>query len=177
MLNRARSLGCFGSLALVVLSAMCAGAQVAPGEYDAAPKPSSGINLGSNGDVSQTITYATLPELFASNELSDSKVPDPIASPVNDGINLDRRAEAPTAPCGTKSQTIQVVANPPSNQAPPTTLTVRTAALLELHAMRQNAVDLCLQLPAKYRTELPQCADIMKGEIRLEQLAKESKKQ
>ena len=55
----------------------------------------------------------------------------------------------------------------------PPTLTVTTAALLELHAMRQNAVDLCLQLPSKYRTRLPQCAKIFEHEIRLKQLAKE----
>ncbi len=117
-----------------------------------------------------------MPGLFASNGLSDSKVPDPIASPGNDGTNLDKLADAPMAPCG-KNQTIQVVTNPSPTQGLPTTLTVKTAALLELHTMRQNAVDLCLQLPAKYRTELSQCADILKGEIRLEQLAKESKKQ
>jgi len=39
--------------------------------------------------------------------------------------------------------------------------------------MRQNAVDLCLQLPTKYRTRLPECADIFKHEIRLKALAKE----
>jgi hypothetical protein len=54
----------------------------------------------------------------------------------------------------------------------PLTLNVRTSALLELHEMRQSAVNLCLQLPAKYRTRLPQCADIFKHEIRLEALAK-----
>lgn len=56
----------------------------------------------------------------------------------------------------------------------PLTLTVRTASLLELHAMRQSAVDLCMQLPIKYRTRLPQCADIFKHEIRLETLTKHS---
>jgi hypothetical protein len=54
----------------------------------------------------------------------------------------------------------------------PATLTVRTAALLELHAMRKSAVDLCVQLPTKYRTRQPQCADIFKHEIRLQALAK-----
>jgi len=56
----------------------------------------------------------------------------------------------------------------------PATLTVRTAALLELHAMRKSAVGLCVQLPTKYRTRLPQCADIFKHEIRLQALAKDS---
>ena len=55
----------------------------------------------------------------------------------------------------------------------PPTLTVTTAALLELHAMRQSAVNLCLELPGKYRTRLPECADIFKHEIRLKALAKE----
>jgi hypothetical protein len=50
----------------------------------------------------------------------------------------------------------------------------RTADLLELHAMCQSAISICLQLPPKYRTHLPQCADIFKHEIRLEALAKES---
>jgi hypothetical protein len=70
----------------------------------------------------------------------------------------------------------QVVADPQSvaNSLPPT-MTVRTAALLELHAMRRSAVDLCLQLPAKYRTRLPECADIFKHEIRLQVLAKDRK--
>jgi hypothetical protein len=59
------------------------------------------------------------------------------------------------------------------NNLPPT-LTVKTNTLLELHAMRQNAVDLCIQLPTKYRTRLPQCAEIFKHEIRLETFAKEN---
>jgi hypothetical protein len=59
------------------------------------------------------------------------------------------------------------------NNQPPT-LRVRTAALLELHAMRQSAVGLCIQLPAKYRKHLPQCADIFRHEIRLQDLAKYS---
>jgi hypothetical protein len=70
----------------------------------------------------------------------------------------------------------EVVADSQSlaNQPPPT-MTVRTAALLELHAMRKNAVDLCLELPIKYRTRLPECADIFRHEIRLQALAKDRK--
>jgi hypothetical protein len=34
-------------------------------------------------------------------------------------------------------------------------------------------VDLCIQLPTKYRTHLPECAEIFKDEIRLERLAKD----
>jgi hypothetical protein len=65
-----------------------------------------------------------------------------------------------------------VTATSATKKTIPPTLTVSTAALLELHAMRQNAVDLCLQLPSKYRTRLPECAEIFEHEIRLKQLAK-----
>jgi len=70
-------------------------------------------------------------------------------------------------------KTSEVIANsdPAQSKLPPT-LTVSTAALLDLHAMRKSAVDLCLQLPAKYRTHLSECAEIFKREIRLERLAK-----
>lgn len=61
--------------------------------------------------------------------------------------------------------------SPVDSKLPPT-MTVKTATLLELHEMRQSAVDLCVQLPTKYRTRLPQCAAIFKHEIRLEALAK-----
>jgi len=69
-----------------------------------------------------------------------------------------------------------VVAEPrlADNGVPPT-MTVRTAALLELHAMRKSAVDLCIQLPTKYRTRLPECAEIFKHEIRLQAMAKDKK--
>jgi hypothetical protein len=75
---------------------------------------------------------------------------------------------------GVKKEVTEAAANPPlaDNNLPPT-LTVRTAALLELHAMRKNAVSICLQLPSKYRKHLPQCADIFKHEIRLEALARD----
>jgi hypothetical protein len=74
---------------------------------------------------------------------------------------------------GMTKEVIEVVASPPAaDKNTPPTLTVRTSALLELHEMRESAVNLCLQLPSKYRTRLPQCADIFKHEIRLEALAK-----
>jgi hypothetical protein len=74
-----------------------------------------------------------------------------------------------------KKEATKVEADPSSavNNQPPM-LTVQTAALLELHAMRQSAVGLCIQLPTKYRKHLPQCADIFKREIRLQALAKHS---
>jgi hypothetical protein len=74
---------------------------------------------------------------------------------------------------GMRKEVIEAAVRPPAaDKNMPPTLTVRTSALLELHAMRQSAVNLCLQLPAKYRTRMPQCADIFKHEIRLEALAK-----
>ena len=74
---------------------------------------------------------------------------------------------------GMTKEVTEAVAHPPAaDKNMPPTLTVGTSALLELHGMRQSAVNLCLQLPAKYRTRLPQCADIFKHEIRLEALAK-----
>ncbi|HEY6369188.1 MAG TPA: hypothetical protein VIX37_01300, partial [Candidatus Sulfotelmatobacter sp.] len=86
----------------------------------------------------------------------------------------DRAAVPSLAPCGSKQGVIRVEAEPASaNTPPPATLTVTTSAMFELHEMRQSAVDLCLQLPVKYRTQLPQCADIFKHEIRLKALAKE----
>lgn len=76
---------------------------------------------------------------------------------------------------GTKRVT-DALADPPATirQLPPT-LTVSTTALLELHALRQSAVTLCLQLPTKYRTQLPQCADIFEHEIRLSALARDKR--
>ena len=72
-----------------------------------------------------------------------------------------------------KQKVTELSADPgsPVSNLPPT-LTVSTAALLELHAMRKSAVDLCIQLPTKYRTRLPECAEIFKHEIRLQGLAK-----
>jgi hypothetical protein len=73
----------------------------------------------------------------------------------------------------TENEVTQVAREPHlADKNLPPTLTVRTAALLELHAMRKSAVALCLELPTKYRTRLPQCAEIFKHEIRLTALAK-----
>ncbi|MGA7293635.1 MAG: hypothetical protein WBW53_15010 [Terriglobales bacterium] len=70
----------------------------------------------------------------------------------------------------------KVVADPkPVAGRMPATMTVRTTTLLELHAMRESAVDLCLRLPTKYRTHLPECADIFKHEIRLQAIARDKK--
>ena len=72
-----------------------------------------------------------------------------------------------------KEEISAVNPHPVKNNLPPT-ITVKTTTLQELHAMRQSAVDLCIQLPTKYRTHLPQCAEIFKHEIRLETFAKEN---
>ncbi len=69
---------------------------------------------------------------------------------------------------------VAVVPQSGANTLPPT-MTVKTTALLELHAMRKSAIELCLQLPTRYRTRLPECADIFKHEIRLQALAKDKK--
>jgi hypothetical protein len=91
-----------------------------------------------------------------------------------DNLNVVDNATRPDSTSGEIKQEVTVVSVDPrsADNNLPRTLTVRTAALLELHAMRQSAVSLCLQLPAKYRTHLPECADIFQHEIRLERLAK-----
>jgi hypothetical protein len=88
----------------------------------------------------------------------------------------DNVADQDSASVVITAEGTEVVPDPLSpNNKLPTTLMVRTAVLLELHGMRKSAVDLCLQLPAKYRTHLPQCADIFKREIRLQTFAKDRK--
>jgi hypothetical protein len=84
-----------------------------------------------------------------------------------DGVDQDATLS------GMRKKVTSAVANPPSavTQLPPA-LTVNTAVLLELHALRLSAVSLCLQLPVKYRMRLPQCAEIFEHEIRLAALAK-----
>jgi hypothetical protein len=85
----------------------------------------------------------------------------------------DNLTSLSSAPGVIEKQTVEVVKAPFSPSDPPATMTVRTEALLQLHAMRKSAVDLCLQLPRKYRTRLPQCAAIFQDEIRLQELAKD----
>ena len=73
-------------------------------------------------------------------------------------------------PVRSESPRLTVSLTPTASSLPPT-LTVSTAALLELHGIRKSAVDLCLDLPAKYRTRKP-CADIFTHEVRLNNLRK-----
>jgi len=169
-----KELGCVVFLPLVLLFTVSSWGQATPHEH--AYTLTSSSDLGHGNDV---LSSASIPEasadLTAANGLNDSKVSTPPLAAVNDVTVPNKIGVHEMPPCGVKNDSIQVVTSQSSETKAPTTLTVRTAALLELHAMRQNAVDLCLQLPAKYRTQLPQCADIFKREIRLEQLAKEQK--
>jgi len=93
---------------------------------------------------------------------------------VHDVAVHDNVTDQDSAPTVIKKEGTKVVTDPSLIVSKvPATLTVTTAALLELHAIRKSAVDLCIQLPTKYRTHLPECAEIFKDEIRLERLAKD----
>jgi len=98
---------------------------------------------------------------------------DPAPSSAVHEVGVHENATGDSTSGAIKKEVTEVVAdrNSVGNNLPPT-LTVSTAALLELHAMRKSAVDLCLELPTKYRTRLPECAEIFKHEIRLQGLAK-----
>ena len=169
-----RDIGCSGCLALILLFVTSAWAQIAPREY-AYTLRSTSIAKADGNFVPWLLEISQEPQgLTVANAmgLKDGNVSGKSSAAVNDTSSdtpsRERAAGQDFTPCGNTKQ-IQVVAD----KAPPATLTVRTAALLELHEMRQSAVDLCLQLPSKYRTQLPQCADIFKHEIRLNTLAKE----
>jgi hypothetical protein len=161
-------------LPLVLLVTVSSWGQAAPHEHAYTLTSFSDLGYG-NDDLSLPSVPEGSLQLTATNSLTDSKEANPSLAAVNDLTVPNKLAVREIPPCAVKNESIQVVTGQSSETNAPTTLTVRTAALLELHAMRQNAVDLCLQLPAKYRTQLPQCADIFKREIRLEQLAKEPK--
>lgn len=145
---------CVWFLPGVLLIAVSAWAQRMPREAAYALKASGGMNPGGSGQL---------------NLPSD---PD-ASSAVNDVAAHDKAPGAEFTPGGNIDAVVQVADPSAVRKSLPATLTVRTAALIELHGMRQSAVDLCLQLPAKYRTKLPQCAEIFRHEIRLKALAKE----
>lgn len=170
-----RDVGCGWCLALMLLFVTSAWAQIAPHEYaytltsTSMAKP--GKIMPSLLDLTQVPQGVTVAD---ATEPKESALPGPSGAVANDMPSRERAASPDFTPCGSTKQAIQVVADQPSgDKAPPATLTVRTAALLELHEMRQSAVDLCLQLPTKYRTQLPQCAEIFRHEIRLKTLANE----
>jgi hypothetical protein len=166
--------GCF--LPVVFLFAVSARAQIAPREYAYTLRSTSLANHDSNSLLLLPSLSEGTDGVTVANRIGhkDNSVSEPAPSAVNDVSSRDKVGGQDFTACGSPKGVIQVVAAPATaEKTPPTTLTVRTAALLELHAMRQNAVDLCLQLPTRYRTQLPQCADIFRHEIRLKALAKE----
>ena len=155
-----------GIVAGIVFFGVSAWAQVLPREY---------YGLRSTNAASNNLTQGPQ-ELVAANTmgLDDGNVSEPTHASVTDVPALNKEVNPTIAPCENPKQVIQVAAGPaPTETAPPSTLTVKASALLELHEMRQSAVNLCLELPAKYRTQLPECADIFKHEIRLKALAKQ----
>lgn len=145
-----------GVVAMIFLFAVTAWAQGRPHEYNA---------LRSTGPQELAAVRGT--------GFDVGNVTEP-AHAITEVPALNKATSPATAPCGGEKQVIQIAAGPASSDTQaPATFTVRASALLELHEMRQSAVDLCLQLPVKYRTQLPQCAEIFKHEIRLKALAKE----
>lgn len=160
-------------LAVILVMAASAWAQVTPREYAYTLRSTSVEKHGGKEAPSLSNPSQAAQELTVADSKSGA-VPDSSNSAVNDLPAHDKIVEQELTPCGGSKEMVQVIATPArAGRTPPTTMTVRTAALLELHSMRQSAVDLCLQLPTKYRTQLPQCADIFMHEIRLKALAKE----
>jgi hypothetical protein len=157
---------CVWFLPVAVLLAVPTWAQIMPSdEAYALTSPSSAIYGSSQSPRGPTGTNGTG---FNYHDPLDSAPSSALGEVgVNDNATGDSTSGA------IKKEVTGVVAdrNSVGNNLPPT-LTVSTAALLELHAMRKNAVDLCIALPTKYRTRLPECADIFKHEIRLQGLSK-----
>jgi hypothetical protein len=174
--NRVCSSGLVVGIFLFGLFAVSAWAQGVPHEYYALRSTSAASN-DLTAALSLVRGFSRGPqELVASKEMGfdDGNVSESSHAAVADVPALSKAASPAIAPCGHPQQVIQVVTEPaPTETAPPVTLTVKASALLELHEMRENAVNLCLELPAKYRTQLPECADIFKHEIRLKALAKQ----
>jgi hypothetical protein len=174
-MGKQRSLVCSWFLTVVFFFAGSAWAQVVPSEYYALRTTGRATNA-TTGELPSLQGFSRPPLELA--RASATGIEEGIVSAPSPSVDEppahDRAAVPSLAPCGSKQGVIRVEAEPASaNTPPPATLTVRTSAMLELHEMRQSAVDLCLQLPVKYRTQLPQCADIFKHEIRLKALAKE----
>ena len=173
-----RNLVCSGFLAVIFLFTVTAWAQGAPREYYALRSTSAANNnIAGVSSAPQGLTRGSQ-ELVAASGIGfdDGNVSEPAHAAITDVPTLNKTTNPATAPCGSAKTVIQIAAEPaPIETQPPATFTVKASALLELHEMRQSAVDLCLQLPAKYRTQLPQCAEIFKHEIRLKALAKEQR--
>jgi hypothetical protein len=178
MSRQERNRVCGWSLAVILVMAASAWAQVTPREYAYTLRSTSVVKHDGNGAPSLSNLSPVAQEATVANATGpkSGSVSDPSISAANDVPVHDKIVGQELTPCGSSKELVQVVAAPyPADKTPPTTMSVRTAALLELHSMRQSAVDLCLQLPTKYRTQLPQCADIFMHEIRLKALAKERK--
>ena len=173
--NRVCSSGLVVGVFLFTLFAVSGWAQVVPHEYYALKSTNAASN-DFTAALSLVRGFSRGPqELVAAYEtgFDDGNVSEPSHAAVADVPALSKASPA-IAPCGNPQQVIQVVTEPaPAETAPPVTLTVKASALLELHEMREKAVNLCLELPAKYRTQLPECADIFKHEIRLKELAQQ----
>jgi hypothetical protein len=169
---------CAWLLSVFFVFAVSAGAQIVPSD-DAYPFTSVGsTSYGRSGvlDLQSIPQCPQGPTVTNGNGLNYRNAFDPTPScAVNDVVVHDNVKGQDFMSGVIKKEATKVGADPSSavkNQPP--TMTVQTAALLELHAMRQSAVGLCIQLPTKYRKHLPQCADIFKHEIRLQALAKHS---
>jgi hypothetical protein len=169
---------CSGFLAVIFFFAVTAWGQSVPREYYAL-RSTNPANSEIAGVLSSRQGLTRGPQELAAADgigFDDSNVSEPAHAAITDVPALNKATSPASAPCGGTKQVIQIAAEPASTDTqPPATFTVRASALLELHEMRESAVDLCLQLPAKYRTQLPQCAEIFKHEIRLKALAKEQR--
>ncbi len=160
-------------MAVVSLFVMAAGAQIAS-RANTSPLRSS-ASLSSGALDLQAVSRGPQGPIATAGFSNDVASDPPASSAISDAAAHDKAVIKEPEPDGSQIEVSKVTDPHSPNQKFPATLTVSTAALLELHGMRQSAVDLCLQLPAKYRTQLPQCAEIFKHEIRLKALAKNHK--
>lgn len=166
MLNQKKNLLCVCFLSLSFFLGVPVSAQMRVNE---GPSPNQ---QGSSGLDPQLVPQGSQGLILISwNGFNDRNTSDPTFSDAPDRLAIHENVSGENS---TSDVIKQNVAEPNSIASKlPATLTVSTAALLELHEMRKSAVDLCLQLPTKYRTRLPECAEIFKHEIRLQGLAKE----
>jgi hypothetical protein len=166
-----------GLVAVVSLFVMAAGAQIASRANASPLRSSASRSSGSGGTLDlQAVSRGPQGPIATAGFSNDVASDPPASSAIPEAATHDKAVMKEAAPDGSQIEVSKAVGDPHSaDHKLPATLTVSTAALLELHAMRQSAVDLCLELPAKYRTQLPQCAEIFKHEIRLKALAKNRK--
>ena len=177
MFNQKRQLHCVSVLSVSLLFAVPAWTQITTSNDAYTSSPGS-THSGSGGGLDpQGVAQAPQGQTGTSGAGSNHLyVFETISSDAVHDVGLHDNFSAENSTSGLSKQKVtEVVADPHSVESNlPPTLTVSTGALLELHAMRKSAVDLCLQLPTKYRTRLPECAEIFKHEIRLQGLAKKN---